>query len=119
MEGFDVSGKFVDVWEYVWPEIWLALEQSETWPQLAEGSGYTVDELYMDVYVELVKALKKAPQPRDYDVIANDPVLARRTLESRQLPHCVARRRRLVSSRTHLTPFQKPEVQSLRKSFAN
>jgi hypothetical protein len=76
-----MSGRFQDVWHYVWPEIWLELEQSEVWAQLAEGSGYTVDELYMSAYVELAKALKKAPQPADYDVTANDPVLARRTLE--------------------------------------
>ncbi len=77
-----MSGRFQDVWQYVWPEIWLELELSEIWAQLAEGSGYTVDEMYMGIYVELAKALRKAPQPRVYDATANDPVLARRTLET-------------------------------------
>jgi hypothetical protein len=76
-----MSGRLQDVWEYVWPEIWLALEQSTVWPQLAEGLGFTTEQLYMDLYVELVKALKKAPQPEVYDLTANDPVLARLAVE--------------------------------------
>ena len=52
-----MSGRLQDVWQYIWPEIWLELEQSEIWAQVAQASGYTVDELYMEVYVELAKAL--------------------------------------------------------------
>jgi hypothetical protein len=77
-----MSGRFLDVWEYVWPEIWLPLEQSDIWTQLAETSGYSTDDLYMDLYVEFAKALKKAPQPEAYDAAANDPVLARNILET-------------------------------------
>ncbi|MHB1309024.1 MAG: hypothetical protein ACYC23_18255 [Limisphaerales bacterium] len=76
-----MSGRLQDVWQYVWPEIWLALEQSPVWPQLAEGLGFTTEQLYMDLYVELAKALKKAPQPEIYDLTANDPTLARLALE--------------------------------------
>jgi hypothetical protein len=77
-----MSGRFLDVWQFVWPEIWLELEQSDIWTQLAESSGYSPDDLYMDVYVEFAKALKKAPQPDVYDATANDPVLARAALET-------------------------------------
>jgi hypothetical protein len=77
-----MSGRFLDVWEYVWPEIWLALEQADIWIQLAEDSGYSADDLYMDVYVEFAKALKKAPQPEIYDATANNPAMARKVLET-------------------------------------
>ncbi len=77
-----MTGRFLDVWAYVWPEIWLALEQADIWIQLAEDSGYSADDLYMDVYVEFAKALKKAPQPEIYDATANNPVLARKVLET-------------------------------------
>jgi hypothetical protein len=77
-----MSGRFQDVWEYVWPEIWLPLEQSDIWAELAESSGYSPGDLYLDIYVEFVKALKKAPQPEIYDATANDAVLARHALET-------------------------------------
>ena len=77
-----MGGRFQDVWRFVWTEIWLQFEQSETWPQLLEESGYTTDELYMDVYVELAKALKKAPKPSEYDAIANDPIRSRSAIET-------------------------------------
>ena len=76
-----MNGRLHDVWQYVWPEIWLTLEQSPIWPQLAEVFGFTTEQLYMDLYVELAKALRKAPQPEIYDLTANDPVLARLALE--------------------------------------
>lgn len=82
MGNYDMSGRFQDTWQYVWPEIWLTFEQSDLWPQLVEKSVYSTDDLYKDIYVELVKALKKAPQPKDYDVTANDPLRARRFLET-------------------------------------
>jgi hypothetical protein len=75
-----MHGRLRDAWQFVWPEIWLPLEESEIWSQLADRSEYTTDQLYVDVYVELVKALKKAPQPTQYDAIANDPLLARLAL---------------------------------------
>jgi len=77
-----MSGRFQDTWQFVWPEIWLVFEQSYIWPQLVENAAYTTDDLYKDVYVELAKALKKAPQPKDYDATANDPMRARRVLET-------------------------------------
>jgi len=58
-----MTGRLQDAWPFVWPDIWLKLEESEIWPQLAEGSGYTIDQLYVGLYVELAKAFKKAPQP--------------------------------------------------------
>jgi len=77
-----MTGRLQDAWPFVWPDIWLKLEESEIWPQLAEGSGYTIDQLYVGLYVELAKAFKKAPQPDVYDATANDSVLARRALET-------------------------------------
>ena len=77
-----MNGRFRDVWQFVWPEIWLELERSEIWSQLAERSGYTPDDLYKDTYVEFVKALRKAPQPEVFDLLANDAVLARKALEA-------------------------------------
>jgi len=79
---YNMSGRFQDTWQYVWPEIWLVFEQSDIWPQLVEKAVYSTDDLYKDVYVELAKALKKAPQPKDYDATANDPMRARRFLET-------------------------------------
>lgn len=79
---YDMSGRFQDAWQYVWPEIWLVFEHSDIWPQLVEKAIYSTDDLYKDVYVEFAKALKKAPQPKDYDVTANDPIRARRVLET-------------------------------------
>jgi hypothetical protein len=61
----------------MWSEVWLPLEESDIWAKLGEASGYTADQLYVDVYVELAKALKKAPQPTQYDAASNDPILAR------------------------------------------
>jgi hypothetical protein len=75
-----MSGRLRDAWQFAWPEIWLPFEESEVWSQLAESSGYTTDQLYVDVYVELVRAFKKAPPPTQYDAIANDPLLARLAL---------------------------------------
>jgi hypothetical protein len=77
-----MAGCLRDAWCYTWQEIWIPLEQSEIWSQLADSSGYTTNELYMDLYVELAKALKKAPQPTVHDVTANNPVLARNALEA-------------------------------------
>jgi len=77
-----MSGRLQDAWEFAWPEIWLPLERSEVWSGLSEESGYTCDQLYMDLYVELAKALKKAPQPTVYDATANDAILARSALQA-------------------------------------
>jgi hypothetical protein len=76
-----MSGRLRDAWDYAWQDIWLRFEQCDAWSQLAEDSGYTREELYMDLYVELAKALKKAPQPTIYTAAANDPVLARAALQ--------------------------------------
>src|SRR5438046_3109966 len=78
----NMSGRLKDAWQFVWPEIWLPFEESDIWPQLAETSEYTTDQLYVDVYVEFAKAFKKAPPPTQYDAIANDPVLARLVLRT-------------------------------------
>ena len=77
-----MAGRLKDAWEFVWNDIWLALEASELWPKLSEELGYTIDQLYMDLYVEFSKALKKAPQPEVYDTTANDPMLARKAFET-------------------------------------
>jgi hypothetical protein len=74
-------GRLQEAWRYAWSEIWVPLEQSELWPEISEKLGYTTDDLYTDLYVELAKALKKAPQPDVYDATANDPVLAREAIE--------------------------------------
>ncbi len=77
-----MSGRLQDAWQFVWAEIWEPLEESEGWEQLAGESGYTPDELYVDLYLALVKATRKAPQPPVYDATANDPRLARDTLRT-------------------------------------
>src|SRR5262249_42588967 len=77
-----MSGRFQDVWEFVWPEIWLQFEQSGIWVEVLDESGYTTDDLYVDLYVEFVKALKKAPKPSDYSAVANDPVRDRQVLKT-------------------------------------
>jgi hypothetical protein len=77
-----MNGRLTDAWSFVWSDIWLPLEESDIWVQLAENSDYTTDQLYVDVYVELVKALKKAPQPTQYDAVSNNPLLARLALST-------------------------------------
>lgn len=77
-----MAGRLQDVWQFAWAEIWALFEHSSGWADLAEGSGYTSDEFYAELYLELVKALKKAPQPSVYDSTANNPVLARETLRT-------------------------------------
>jgi hypothetical protein len=77
-----MNGRLRDAWPFAWPEIWLPLEESEIWGQLVENSDYTTDQLYVDVYVELAKALKKAPQPTQYDAVSNNPLLARLALST-------------------------------------
>jgi hypothetical protein len=77
-----MSGRLKDAWQYAWLDIWIPFEQSEVWSQVSDELGYTSDELYMDLYVELVKALKKAPARNVYDATANDPRLARHFLEN-------------------------------------
>ena len=56
----------------MWPEIWLRLEETNETPL----------EIYNDLYVELVKAYRKAPTGREFDTVANDAKLARRALET-------------------------------------
>jgi hypothetical protein len=77
-----MAGRLKDAWEFVWTDVWLALEASDLWPKLSEDLGYTIDQLYMDLYMELSKALKKAPRPEVYDTTANDPTLARKAVET-------------------------------------
>lgn len=67
-----MRGRFQDTWQFMWPDIWLPLEQTED----------IVDDIYKDLYVELVKAYRKAPIRKEFDSIANDAVAARRTLET-------------------------------------
>jgi hypothetical protein len=44
-----MRGRLRDGWQFVWSEIWLPLEESDIWSQLADSSGYTTDQLYVDV----------------------------------------------------------------------
>jgi hypothetical protein len=66
-----MGGRLQDAWQFCWPEIWVPLEQTEDVPL----------DYYTDLYVELVKAYRQAPQPVDFDLIANDANLARQSLE--------------------------------------
>ncbi len=75
-------GRLTEAWPYVWSEVWAPLENSDVWPEVVENLGYTTDDLYTDLYVELAKALKKAPQPIIYDAAANDATLARDSLQT-------------------------------------
>jgi hypothetical protein len=77
-----MSGRLQDAWRFAWAEIWEPLEESEGWVELADHSGYTTDELYVDLYLALVKATRKAPQPPVFDATANDPLLAREALKT-------------------------------------
>lgn len=67
-----MRGRFQDTWQFMWAEIWLPLEETDETPQ----------DIYTDLYVELVKAYRKAPKRKDFDSIANDAGLARRALET-------------------------------------
>jgi hypothetical protein len=67
-----MGGRFQDAWQFIWPEVWLPLEQVEEAPQ----------DIYTDLYVEMVKAYRKAPQARDFATIANNVALARKVLET-------------------------------------
>ena len=67
-----MHGRFQDSWQFMWPEIWLRLEETNETPL----------EIYNDLYVELVKAYRKAPSGREFDTVANDATLARRALET-------------------------------------
>lgn len=66
-----MSGRLQDVWQFVWPEIWLRLEE------ITEVSL----DIYQDLYVELAKVYRKAPQPSIFETVANNPLLAREALE--------------------------------------
>lgn len=76
-----MSGRFIDSWPYVWSDIWEKIEASDLWLQFSEDLGYSIDDLYKDLYLELVKALKKAPPSAEYDEIATDPVLAKKMIK--------------------------------------
>jgi hypothetical protein len=67
-----MHGRFQDSWQFMWSEIWLRLEETNETPL----------EIYNDLYVELVKAYRKAPTGREFDTVANDAMLARRALET-------------------------------------
>jgi hypothetical protein len=67
-----MSGRFQDTWQFMWPEIWRPLEEMDDTPQ----------DIYTDLYVELVKAYRKAPLRKECDTVANDALLARRVLET-------------------------------------
>lgn len=67
-----MGGRFLDAWQFLWPEVWFALEQVADVPS----------DVYCDLYVELVKAFRKAPKRNAFDTVANDAALARRVLES-------------------------------------
>jgi hypothetical protein len=66
-----MGGRLQDAWKFAWPEIWLRLE---------DIGGVSLD-IYQDLYVELVKAYRKAPQPNVFEDFANNPLLAREALE--------------------------------------
>lgn len=76
-----MAGRLQDAWKFAWAEIWEPLEESQGWTELSDESRYTTDELYIGVYLELAKAMRKAPQPAVYDATANDALLARETLK--------------------------------------
>lgn len=76
-----MGGRFIDSWPYVWSDIWEKIEASDIWLQASEEFGYSLDDLYKDLYLELVKALKKAPYPAEYDAIATDPILAKKWIK--------------------------------------
>jgi hypothetical protein len=67
-----MRGRFQDSWQFMWPEVWLRLEETNETPL----------EIYNDLYVELVKAYRKAPTGREFDTAANDAKLARKALET-------------------------------------
>jgi hypothetical protein len=67
-----MGSRFQDAWQFIWAEVWLPLEQVEDAPQ----------DIYTDLYVEMVKAFRKAPQARDFATLANDAALARKALET-------------------------------------
>jgi hypothetical protein len=67
-----MGGRLQDAWQFVWPEIWLRLEDTGEMPL----------DVYADLYVELAKALRKAPQPKHFDDVAGNPELAREILQS-------------------------------------
>jgi len=67
-----MGGRLQDSWQYLWPEIWRPLEQVDDAPL----------DMYCDLYVQLAKAYRKAPNRKDFDTVANDVGLARRALES-------------------------------------
>jgi hypothetical protein len=67
-----MSGRLQDAWRSMWSEVWQPLEQVSVMPP----------DTYCDLYVELVKALRQAPKRKEFDAVANDPDLARKTLES-------------------------------------
>ena len=67
-----MAGRLQDAWQFVWPEIWLRLEETGEMPL----------DVYADLYVELVKAFRKAPQRTEFDNIASEPELARETLKN-------------------------------------
>jgi hypothetical protein len=67
-----MRGRFQDSWQFMWPEVWLRLEETNETPL----------EIYNDLYVELVKAYRKAPTGREFDTVANDATFARRALET-------------------------------------
>lgn len=67
-----MSGRFQDAWQFIWPEVWQPLAETDDTPA----------DIYPDLYVELVKAYRKAPRRTEYDTIANDAMLARKALET-------------------------------------
>ena len=76
-----MRGRLIDAWKYVWPEVWLRLEDL---PEV-----YL--DIYMDLYVELAKALQRPEEEEEklkfntqYNVIANDSKLARNFIQSVQ-----------------------------------
>jgi|SRR6516225_2353927 hypothetical protein len=67
-----MGGRLQDAWQFVWQEIWLRLEETGEMPL----------DVYADLYVELTKAFRKAPQRKLFDDVAGNPELARETLKS-------------------------------------
>lgn len=74
-----MRGRLIDAWQYIWPEIWLRLEELPD----------VYLDIYTDLYVELAKALKRPESEEEnlrfnteFNVVANDPTLARNFMQS-------------------------------------
>jgi hypothetical protein len=73
-----MRGEFIGVWKDTWREIWLPLlEQSP-----GENEEVVPEDIFCELYRELVPALKTRPSIEDLADIVDDPAQSRRAFET-------------------------------------